>query len=279
MLPVQVGLVDKTGSVDLDTLTATAAALNIQVQRDLAKFWNVPASVRALSNPRKIPVGVWPVMIVDNLPPDEGGVHEDKHHQPFALVEISQERDAWTIAASHEIIEMLIDPYGNRMHSSRSIQIVGGVIEDGPHEFSYLVEGADPCEGDPYAYSIEGVAVSDFITPNFYDPVASSAMRYSFTGAIKKPREILPGGYISWVNPADNQWYQLQYFDPKAPPKIVSFGAATHSGENLRSWIDARSRPLRQKDRKAPTAITETRAERRAFLSMASEARAGLYRL
>jgi hypothetical protein len=277
MLPVQIGLVDKTGSIDPDTLAATAAAFNTLVQRDLPKFWHVHASVRALHNPKKIPVGVWPVLIVGNLPAGEGGVHEDKHHQPFALVEVSEDRDAWTIAASHEICEMLVDPYGNRMHSSRSIEIHGKDIVDGAHEFSYLVEAADPCEGDPFAYSIEGVAVTDFITPSFYDPVATPGTRYSFTGAITKPRQILPGGYISWVNPADNTWYQLQYFDPAGSPKIVSLGAATHEGANLRTWIDSLSRPLRRKDRKADERIIRTRAERRDFLDMAAKSRAEMY--
>jgi hypothetical protein len=269
--------VDKTGSIDADTLAATAAAFNTQVQRDLPKFWGVNASVRALPNPKKIPVGVWPVMIVSNLPPGEGGVHEDKHHQPFALVEMSQERDMWTIAASHEIVEMLVDPYGNRMHSSRSIEVHGKDIVDGPQEFSYLVEAADPCEGDPFAYSIEGVAVTDFITPNFYDPVTTSGARYSFTGAIQRPRQILAGGYISWVNPADNEWYQLQYFDPSAAPKIVKLGPASNTGGNLRTWVDSLSRPLRRKDRKAAEAVTRTRAERRSFLDMAAKSRAELY--
>jgi hypothetical protein len=95
---------------------------------------------------------------------------------------------------------MLVDPYGNRMQSSVAIEIVGKKIQDGTGQYGYLVEACDPCEDNSYAYTINGVRVSHFITPHFYDPLVTSGTRYSLTGAIKGPRQILPGGYISWVN-------------------------------------------------------------------------------
>jgi hypothetical protein len=39
MSVIQVGLVDKTGKLDPDLVQATAAALNVQVLRDLTQFW------------------------------------------------------------------------------------------------------------------------------------------------------------------------------------------------------------------------------------------------
>jgi len=218
MSVIQVGLVDKTGSLDVELVQTVAAALNIQVTRDLPQFWNVQATVRYLPNARKIPPGVWPVQLVRSLPPGEGGFHLDKHNQPYAEVVASPDNDSWTIAASHETVEMLVDPNGNRLQTSAAIEIVGSQIQDGAGEFAYLVEACDPCEADTYAYVIQGVAVSDFITPHFYDPVAAAGTRYSFTGALTGPRQILPGGYISSVNPESEEWQQLQYIDPNTPP-------------------------------------------------------------
>jgi hypothetical protein len=61
--------------------------------------------------------------------------------------------------------------------------------------------------------------VSDFCTPRFFDPVAAPAIRYSFTGALARPLQVLPGGYISWIN-AGRAWQahmgddgELQLFD------------------------------------------------------------------
>jgi len=234
---IQVGLVDKTGSLDADLVQSVATALNIQVTRDLTQFWNVQATVIHLTNPSKIPPGVWPVQLVKTLPPDEGGFHLDKHNQPYAEVIASPDNDGWTVAASHETLEMLVDPTGNRLQSSRSIDVVNGKIQDGNSEFEYLVEACDPCESDSYAYMIQGVAVSDFLTPHFYDPMTTAGTRYSFTGAITAPRQVLPGGYISWVNQATGQWQQLQFINANQPPKIVNLGPAT--GKSLREWVDA----------------------------------------
>ncbi|HEV3144193.1 MAG TPA: hypothetical protein VGZ47_09940, partial [Gemmataceae bacterium] len=158
MALIQVGLVDTTGNLDAGLVEATAAALNVQVMRDLPQFWDIQATVRYLPHTEKVPSGVWPVQLVKQLPPGEGGFHLDKHHQPFAKVVAGPGSEDWTVAASHETLEMLVDPYGNKLQSSRAIEIVGGKIQDGTGEFGYLVEACDPCEADNYAYSIGGIA-------------------------------------------------------------------------------------------------------------------------
>jgi hypothetical protein len=124
-----------------------------------------------------VPHGAWPVFLVRSLPPGEGGFHMDRHNQPYAKVIASPDDDSWTVDASHEIIEMLVDPYGNRMQSSDSIAISGNDVVDHPGTFNYLVEACDPCEANNYAYDIAGIALSDFITPHFYD--ASVTPRYA----------------------------------------------------------------------------------------------------
>jgi hypothetical protein len=107
---IQVGLIDRTrGGLDQALVESVAAALNVQVMRDLPQAWNVQATVRYLpAETRRIPVGVWPAMLVDQLPPGEGGVHLDKHNQPYALIAASDDNDGWTIAASPSFPDKLI---------------------------------------------------------------------------------------------------------------------------------------------------------------------------
>src|SRR5215831_20685090 len=123
MSVIQVGLVDKTDALDPALVRAAAASLNIQVMRDLPQWWPISATVEYLPDPKSIPVGVWPVFLMAKLPPGEGGVHLDKKNQPYALVIASAQGSEWTIDASHEILEMLVDPSGNRLQTSRSIKI------------------------------------------------------------------------------------------------------------------------------------------------------------
>jgi hypothetical protein len=277
---IQVGLLDKTGELDPGLLHSVAAALNVQVTRDLPQFWNVQASVSTLPK-GTVPSGVWPVFLVKQLPPGEGGFHLDKHNQPYAEVIAHPENDGWTVAASHEVIEMLVDPNGNRLQSSKAIEIRGGKIREGAGEFGYLVEACDPCEADDYAYSIQGVAVSDFLTPHFYDPVVTPGTRYSFTGALKAPREILPGGYISWINQENEEWQQLQYVDPKQPPKIVNLGPA--SGKSLREWVHTKNRDAGLKttrylsEKRLNSELLKSTRESRSHLDKIAANRAAMY--
>ena len=278
---IQVGLVDKTKAIDPELMQAVAAALTIQVTRDLPQFWNVQATVTYEPNASKIPPGVWPVFLVKTLPPGEGGFHLDQHNQPYAKVIASPGSDEWTIDASHETLEMLVDPNGNRLQPSTSIQIENGKIVDGTGQFAYLVEACDPCEADNFAYPIQGVAVSDFLTPHFYDPVVTPGTRYSFTGAIKAPRQILPGGYISWVNQQSNEMQQLLWVDPTKTPKIVNLGPA--SGASLREWVDntmaesAGKTTVRANRHALNEELLAHCKAKRASLDVISQARAKLY--
>jgi len=267
MLPIRIGLVDKTKSIEPEQLSAVASALNLQVARDFSPIWNVRATVSAYPGKSTPPPGVWPVFIVSNLPPGEGGVHLTKHRQPYALVEIG---DSWSLSASHECLEMLADPSGSRLYASSAIAVKGGHIVDAPGKFEYLVEVCDPSEDDPFSYMVDGIVVSDFYTPHFFDPKVSVGVQYSFTGALKRPREVLKGGYLSWFNPETDTLQQVQYFTGE--PVIKDLGPAS-ANMSLRECIDKQTQPLRLSHMKPSEAVTQ----RRAALAKATVARERLY--
>jgi hypothetical protein len=242
MLLIKVGLVDTTKTIDAEKMVAVAAALNVQVTRALPQFWSVSATVSHLPDPNNIPQGFWPVQLVKSLPPGEGGFHLTQHNQPYAKVIATPDSDDWTIDASHETIEMLVDPSGNRLKTADAIGVVKNKIQGVAGQYEYLVEACDPCEADNFGYQIDGITVSDFITPHFYDQQTTTGTRYSFTGAIKSPLEILPGGYITWVDPKDNTFNQILWVDPNGKPIQKNLGPAT--GASLRSFVENKTRQM-----------------------------------
>jgi len=155
----------------------------------------------------------------------------------------------------------------------RAIKIVGKTTEDTAGEFEYLVEACDPCEANPYAYSIQGIAVSDFITPHYYDPVVTSGTRYSFGGHIERPRQILSGGYISFANPQTNEFEQILFLGPK--PVLRNLGPA--SGASLRMFVDGQTYDLAQKSRKPNQALSKSVKAHRAIVEQAALERAKSY--
>jgi hypothetical protein len=108
-----------------------------------------------------------------------------------------------------------------------------------------LVEVCDPSEDGQFGYSVNGVLVSDFYTPRFFDPVAVDGVRYSFTGAITEPRQVLDGGYMSWWDPDSKHFFQL--FVQGGAKRFVDRGPLPSGFGTFRSFADQFTNELRAK--------------------------------
>jgi hypothetical protein len=269
MTPRRIGLASRVNSVSLAELTRVAAALNVQISRDFQPIWQIAATVSALADPDVVPPGVWPIFVVDDTGFDGAtGLHLTDANQPYAVVDIG---DTWSLTASHECLEMLVDPSGNRLQTSTGIIVEGDAVTDAPGvKFDYLVEVADPSEDPANAYLIDDVLVSDFYTPSFFDPIAAGGVRYSFTGRLERPRQVLEGGYISWHDPATNRMRQLRFFER---PEIVTLpGHPSDSRRrSLRGFVDSVTPPPIKLSHIDPeTAAGGYRGERRRWLQSAA---------
>jgi hypothetical protein len=230
MLLRQTALVSEVGDISASELAKVSAALQKQVMRDFAPIWEVQATVDAFPALEDVPLGYWPIIIRDDIGFNAAGIHLDKDGQPFSLVKFEA---GWSLTASHEVLEMLADPFGDRLIAGPSLKPKQGRVE-------YLVEVCDPSEDIAFAYTVNGITVSDFYTPNFFDPVFASGVRYSFSGAIRQPREVLKGGYISWHEPVTDHWWQQTFFGAKKQFRDLGIFAA--SNESVREMIDRRTR-------------------------------------
>ena len=124
---------------------------------------------------------------------------------------------------------MLADPFGDRM-------VPGPHPKEGAGRVSYLVEVCDPPESHECSYTVNDVMVSDFITPAYYDPVKATGVRYSFTGAIPGPREVLEGGYISWRNQVNE--HIEQYFVRGGEKEFRDLGPLERAADSPRAFVD-----------------------------------------
>ncbi|NOT63232.1 MAG: hypothetical protein HOP19_23745, partial [Acidobacteria bacterium] len=227
MLLNQIALVSQTNNVTLNQLVLVSAALQKQVARDLKPIWQIDSTVDAFERLQDVPLGYWPIVIKDTIPFAAQGIHLNKANgQPFALVKVSNN---WPLTTSHEALEMLVDPFGNRT-------AVGDSVKPGQGRVEYLVEVCDPSEHAKFGYTVNGVLLSDFYTPEYFDPVAATGVRYSFVGAIKKPRQVLDGGYLSWFDPQSGHAFQL--FVTGTAQRFVDLGPVPGGFGNLRAFTD-----------------------------------------
>lgn len=230
-LSMNVALVDETGNIRAADLSRVAAALSKQVANDYAPIWGITATVSAFPSLASVPTGYHPIIIQDQLDePGALGFHTDKNGQPYALVMFT---DSYSLTCSHELLEMLTDPLGNRFVTSRP-------LTRHEHNVQYLTEVCDPCEDARFAYTIDGVLVSDFYTPAYFQAHRTPGTKYDFTGHIERPRQVLRGGYLSWLNLDNNHLEQEVYFGNS--PEIRDLGDASQRGDmSLREFVDSRT--------------------------------------
>lgn len=194
---MQIALVNQSTVLSDAEVAVAAGALSLQASRDVLAGWGVSATVFPSVRGQAIPPGAAQVLLLDDSDqPGALGYHDvTPGGMPVAKVFARTDKTdglSWTVTASHEIVEMIVDP-----DCTRAEQI-------GPAAFGAL-EACDPCEADRYGYWIGQTLVSDFILPAWFHPRSKGP--FDFGRHITRALSLLPGGYAStWT--ASAGWTQ-----------------------------------------------------------------------
>lgn len=179
-------------------------ALNIQAAQQAGPAWNVQAVVNAYARPELVPSTAIPVVVMRT--PDNGveGCHKWDGASASAVVRWAAD-GAWAVAASHEIVETLVDPTLASMKPGPDPGGSGNTV-------SFLMEVCDPCAGPPYeVLPGASIQVSDYCLPAYFD-------QYSYGPYTRCGQSlhlwtleniVSTAGYITWST-SDGWW---QYFE------------------------------------------------------------------
>lgn len=179
---------------DAATMTQAIAA---QVRLDVAPLWDrAPAAVVFYTDSKDVPVAAHGIALVDTIKDQPKGVlgyhTEDQGGKLWGVVAAQPELENggkattgdWSVSSvlSHEVLEMYIDPNCNLW------------ANDGQGK-AYSFEVCDPVEAPSYV--VNGVSVSNFVTPAWFDPLSDHASaQYDKLGKLHAPFSILKGGYV-----------------------------------------------------------------------------------
>ena len=90
--------------------------------------------------------------------------------------------DLVSVSASHELVEMLVDPAINLLTTGPDRKLV------------YAYESADPVEA--LSFKVSGIPMSNFVYPAYFEDFHKpGTVHFDQMHAVKKPFEILHGGY------------------------------------------------------------------------------------
>jgi hypothetical protein len=192
-----------TGLSNAEAL-ATLSAIQTQITRDFAPVWGVTANLIYMDYVLKYDSMHWYVILLNNS--DQAGAlgYHDLTPQGLPLGKIfvtttQQNGGKWSVTASHEILEMLADPYIDTMIFNQLSNTAGRL---------FFYEVCDPVEDDSLGYDINGITVSDFVYPEWFEPGATAGTKLDFMGHATAPLTIVPNlGYYSYFDvTAGNGW-------------------------------------------------------------------------
>jgi hypothetical protein len=167
--------------VDLDALIAAMQAF---VNQHVAPVWGTPAKLIKSAGFVK---DAWAMVFLDNA--DQPGAlayHDltpDGLPQSKVFVKTTLEnKDLVSVSASHELVEMLVDPAINLMTTGPDPKVI------------YAYESADPVE--ELNFDVNGIPMTDFVYPAYFEAFhKAGSVQFDHLKKVKKPFQILSGGY------------------------------------------------------------------------------------
>lgn len=194
MANIKVAVINASTVLQDDQVKAAVPALQTQVHRDFAPAWGIDADLAFVPKGARPGAVAWWLVILDSS--DEAGAlgYHDLTNQGLPLGKVFAGSDMkygyqWTVTASHELLEMLGDP---------DINLAAYVERRDGGMTLYAYEVCDACEADQFGYKIDGVLLSDFVYPAWFEGFRKAgSAQFDYGRRIKKPFALLPGGYIS----------------------------------------------------------------------------------
>lgn len=167
--------------VDFDALID---AMQAYVDNFVAPVWGTPAKLVKTTGFQK---GAWAIVFLDDA--DQPGALAYHDLTPDGLPESKvfvkttlDNGDLVSVSASHELVEMLVDPAINLMTTGPNPKTI------------YAYESADPVEA--LSFDVDGIQMSDFIYPSYFEAFHKpGSVQFDQMNKVKKPFQILAGGY------------------------------------------------------------------------------------
>jgi hypothetical protein len=188
-----IALVSETPRVPFEALTKIASAVSSQLAFDVGPAWGrLPWCVGAAADRASAGGDIVLVLVeADPSVPNALGRHtEGPDGTVYGEIVVSPVLDnggtltdgpnSVSSVVSHEVIETFLDAAVSTWD-----QAADGKL--------YAHEGCDAVEGD--AYQVQGVSVSNFVCPAFFDSSAKTGSRFDFLGKLVEPFTMTPGGY------------------------------------------------------------------------------------
>lgn len=204
---ISISIINASTVIQDSEIPAVVSALQQQVTNDFGPAWGVNAKLTIVPSGSQPVPGSWWLTILDDS--DQAGAlgYHDLTPDGLPIGKVFAGTDlkygtAWSVTASHELLEMLADPNINLTVLVQQDSQTAGTL--------YAYEVCDACEDDSLGYHIGNVLVSDFVLPTWFETFrAAGSTQFDHLQKISKPLELLKGGYIGeFIINSGSGWQQ-----------------------------------------------------------------------
>lgn len=205
-MTIKIALINASTVLSDQQVQAVRPSLELQANRDLRQWWGTDQiQLEFVARDSQPSPGTWWLTVLDNS--DQAGAlgYHDLTSEGLPLGKVFAGTDKqyglnWTVTASHELLEMLVDP---------DINLTVFVQPDESSGTLFAYEACDAVEDDKYAYDINGVKVSNFVTPSWFESFRKpGSTQFDFKNVTEKPFELAAGGYIGYYNVSSGSGWQ-----------------------------------------------------------------------
>jgi hypothetical protein len=224
---LQIAVINESTATTDAEVTSYLPAFTQQWNTDLIGIWPVLQSQFQFT-PKNTPppAGSWWVVFLDDSDQADALAYHDLTNDGLPLSKvfvktIQADNASLSVAATHEVCEMAVDPWLNSAYQDNQ-----GVFWAG--------EVCDPVEDDQYGYQIGNILVTDFVTPNWF------AHKYSQTTMDLKSHaasafEVLTGGYAQKFDP-NKGWQQVTGSKAESSKMAMHAPKGSRRDRRARGW-------------------------------------------
>ncbi|HMK73698.1 MAG TPA: hypothetical protein VK454_10195 [Myxococcaceae bacterium] len=165
-------------------LASLVTALQAFVDTCVVPVWGTPARLRTTTG--FIP-GAWAVVFLDDADAANALAYHELTPDGFPVSKvfvrtIQEAGESLSVSASHELVEMLVDPAIN-------------LYSTGPDpKAMYAYESADPVEET--FFPVSGFQMTNFVYPSYFEVFRKpNSTQFDYLRKVKRPFQLLGGGY------------------------------------------------------------------------------------
>lgn len=221
-------------SLDVPMAKLTAA-LQKCYDKHFLPVWGYPVELYDTDKPKPTD---WQLIYFDNPDQRTGllGRHELTYRgQPISKVFVETVLGAGepvSLAASHELFEMAIDPMAN-------------MWADANRRTQYAYEVCDAVEEE--SFEVDGFPMSNFVYPSWFEPIDHPrGTRFDHLGTLRKPFSMAKGGYV--ILRVDGKKVTKQFGSPEKKRRFAGEDRRGHRSE-FRDPLGVHLAPKRRRKR------------------------------